>query len=228
MKTPLISLEESNLVSIADMAAAAISQERGRGKYAMGIEFALAELVRNEMRHLAQRMASTDKWQSLIRMAAAHVEERIEHVLSERGIRFDLSKYIKAVTEKLRWTAMEICELSGRLARSRADFKIGQVQVETTETHHPYEVHELGLSGFIEGLWARPAEGSRDIDIDHACKALNCTVEGEWFPYEIHIGDFTFVIDDDGSIFVPVEQLPERLRNEARALLLQLAGALYL
>jgi hypothetical protein len=47
------------------------------------------------------------------------------------------------------------------------------------------------------------------------------------FQLEVHLRDFLFVIDDDGSVFVSVEGLPESLRHEVRQLILKVAALAY-
>ncbi len=90
----------------------------------------------------------------------------------------------------------------------------------------PIEITELGLSGFIEGLLAKAfLNNSEGYNIN--LENLEYRVEGEWFPFEVMIEDFVFTIDDDGTIFVSVENLPQRLVLKAKEMLQVIANQLY-
>src|SRR5262249_5476701 len=93
------------------------------------------------------------------------------------------------------------------------------------EAHTRYEVHEIGLRGLTEGLLVQPTGDDFEIDLDSLPEG--CTVRGDWYPYEVQYEDILFVLDDDGIIFVSVENFPERQIARVREHLHQLARRIY-
>jgi hypothetical protein len=104
-----------------------------------------------------------------------------------------------------------------QLARTGEETSVPGVQ--------PYQLKELGLKGSIEGLLVYPESDSVNIDIDKLQELGE--IEGLWFPYQLKLGDFTFVIDDDGSIFTSTEHFSERMLADAKELINKIAKALY-
>jgi hypothetical protein len=64
-----------------------------------------------------------------------------------------------------------------------------------------------------------------DVDLDRLKQTYS--VEGDWFPFQIKLGDFTFVLDDDGSIFTSTDHFSERMMTDARQIIEQIAHQLY-
>jgi hypothetical protein len=89
----------------------------------------------------------------------------------------------------------------------------------------PYQVKELGLKGAIEGLLIFPLSDVVDVDLDRLKQTYS--VEGGWFPFQVKVGDFTFVVDDDGSIFTSTEHFSERMMRDVRQIIEQIAHQLY-
>jgi hypothetical protein len=137
--------------------------------------------------------------------------------------RFDFSEYFKAAERKLRAPAMELSDLRTKLRASKELARTGQ---ETfVEGVQSYQIKELGLKGSIEGLLIYPLADIVEIDLDKLRQAY--MVEGEWFPFQITSHNFTFVIDDDGSIFTSTENFSEGMMSDAKEILKQIADDLY-
>jgi hypothetical protein len=147
----------------------------------------------------------------------------VSNTLSTEKPRFDFSEYFKAAEKKLRLPAMELSSLRTKLRESKDLARIGQ---ETSvEGVQPYQIKELGLKGAIEGLLIYPVSEVIEIDLDRLRNAY--AVEGEWFPFQIKSHDFTFVIDDDGSIFTSTEHYSDGMVADAKQILKQIADSLY-
>ena len=53
------------------------------------------------------------------------------------------------------------------------------------------------------------------------------SVEGDWFPFQIKRDDFTFILDDDGSLFVSTKYLSETIMKNLKQILGDIAAKLY-
>jgi hypothetical protein len=110
--------------------------------------------------------------------------------------------------------------------------QLGQVrqreQASNVRERHdavPVEVIEVGTRDRIEGLLACPIPEVHELDLEGLQQSH--AVEGEWFPFEVCLSELQFVLDDDGTIFVAVDNFPDRLVQEAKAGLIELASQLY-
>jgi hypothetical protein len=77
----------------------------------------------------------------------------------------------------------------------------------------------------IEGLLATPTENVTALNIDGIRQAF--PTQGEWFPFEVSLDNFLFVVDDDGAIFISTENFPKEVLDRARTILHKLAEMLY-
>ena len=207
--------------------ASALVEHTDKRKYSMGIEFALSELVREEMRTLAQSERWPNDPSRLLQAAIGRVMNRVETVLKARQVRLNLSRYADTVCDKLAYPAKEIQKLSMQLGESRQAHRLGaKADIVSNEGSH-LVIHELGLRDAIQGLLVEASEDCTDLNLDKIRANQNWVLRGDWFPYELQADDFTFVIDDDGSIFVSTANLPMELRTRASGLLRRIADLLY-
>lgn len=226
MKLRRKSGDADRVQSIVEMATGLIRSD-DRKKYSLGIEFAITELVRDEMRSLAQRERHFPSANDLLRLAIERVSEKIETALAQTKGDFDLDTYVHKVRTSLRFPAMEIQSLGEKLAESRDVERLGAKEDMISDSGRHFVVHELGLRHAIQGMLVEPTEECQEINIDAIREQPRWQVEGEWFPYEVLAEDFVFVIDDDGSVFVSTANLPPELRKSAVGLLRQVAELLY-
>jgi len=226
MKIPRPSTNAERLEAIVEMAAALVLNGDEK-KYSMAFEFALAELVREEMRKLAQANQRLRDDRQLLAEAFEQVLGRVKASLGKRQLELNLKKYISAVREKLAYPAKEIQQLSRELVESRQLLRLGSKAEVGTEDGSHLMIHELGLRDSIQGLLVEALENRTELNLDNLRERSDWTIQGEWFPYELYVDDFVFVIDDDGSIFVSTENLPWELRHRASDLLKQIADLLY-
>ena len=146
---------------------------------------------------------------SLLDISLQESFSQVEEELQQAEIHFHLGQYRKQVRKTLKPVAAEMEKLAERLTYSKRTGKLANEQVVGTEKHIQYEVREIGLRGLTEGLLVQPTVDSFEINLDGLPEG--CTVQGDWYPYEVQFEDILFVLDDDGSICVSVENLPERL-----------------
>lgn len=220
-------LEGKNRIDcIIDMARV-VAQSRDKRSYSLRVEFALTEIVRDEMRAIAQQEQPRARTGDLLQVAVTRVAGSIDDSLEEHNIVFDLEKYVRKVQEKLSFPAREIQTLGERLAESRGIARLGRKEDADSESGRRYTIHELGLREAIQGLLVEPSQQVQELDIDAVREQTQWHVEGEWFPFEVTIEELVFVIDDDGSIFVPTANLPGELQQRVRNMIRRVADVLY-
>ena len=176
-------------------------------------------------------LAQTERWlptaSQLLGLAIDRVMERVKAALGNRGIGLDFKKYVAAVREKLAFPAKEIQKLSTQLDESRQSHRLGSKEELVSDDGSHLLVHELGLRDAIQGLLVEASEDRTELNLDNLREQPSWRLQGEWFPYELYVDDFVFVIDDDGSIFVSTANLPLELRHRASELLRRIADLLY-
>ena len=116
MKMPIHSQTVGNLETIASIVTAPVLSERKMGEYPLTVEFAFCELVRNEMRTMAQAgMLVRDLHASCKRQFS--VPALVDESLQGRSPSVPLEVYTKLAHKRLQWTAKEIAGLSGSSLR---------------------------------------------------------------------------------------------------------------
>jgi hypothetical protein len=160
-------------------------------------------------------------------MAMKMVMGKVNDVLATNDIEVNLNGYVAAVREKLAFPAKEIYRLGEQLGTSRRAQRLGTKEELVSESGSPFIIHELGLREAIQGLLVEPSQDRMELNFDALGRHEGWRLEGEWFPYELYADDFVFVIDDDGSIFVPTANLPPELQHRASDLLKHIAELLY-
>lgn len=196
--------------------------------YSSNIDFGLSELVRFYIRKIAQETEYMHEREGdLLHQAMKTAENRLTEELRNKEIPFDFNKYFRNIVEKLKYIAQEVEGLRYNLVRAKGEQRVKRRQRLIEASKIPIEITEMGLSGFVDGLLAKPI-----LDILEGYEVnlgnLQYSVEGDWFPFEVIIEDFVFTIDDDGTIFVSVENLPPRLVLQAKEMLQVLANQLYI
>jgi len=197
------------------------------GGYSNAVEFALLELIREKMRELAQDFGFTRDRGRLLTAAIGSAADQVEALLEGKGLPADLKQYLERAREKLGPAANELQELGGRLDVSQKTGKLVPRAERSTESRRAFEVRQIGLAESVEGLLALPASEVHEISTERLEYDLGCQVVGDWFPFEVPYEDLVLVIDDDGSVYVSVENLPPRLVEQARKLIEKIAGLLY-
>jgi hypothetical protein len=227
MKMPIHSQTVGDLETIASIVTAPTSEQRKEGEYPLSVDFAFCELVRNEMRKLAQAEMLVQDPAQLLQTAIQRARALVDESLRGRSSNVPLEVYAKQAHARLQWTAKEIAGLSWKLAEAKRSQKVGDADRVSVEDERALEICEIGLRDAVEGYLVEAPPDVREIDTGRIENEFRCRIEGDWFPLEVYLRDFLFVIDDNGSVFVSVEGLPESLRHEARQLVLKLAALAY-
>ena len=71
------------------------------------------------------------------------------------------------------------------------------------------------------------AQSATTVEIDLERVVQMYSAEGAWYPYQIASGNFTIILDDDGSLFVSTRHLSDALMKDAKELLNTIAAELY-
>lgn len=227
MKTRIIQRDSELPIRLIELIAAVPVATDKQEQYSNAVEYALIEMIRLRMRRLALDRKSRFQRGELLSAALDSVRATVTDAMQRRQLKLDLTLYLKQAKKQLKSAAKELETLSSSLQQSRQEGKIAPREEHIVDSGRAYEIRKLGLSGNEDGLLVLPREQSTEIDIDKLRSREDCFVSGEWFPYEIQAGGFVFVIDDDGSIFVSIENLPERVVGEAHSLITQIADTLY-
>ena len=194
--------------------------------YSGTLESVLTELVCNTMRSMAQENIQRKSHHVRLLQEAIHATDaQIKKQLGSNRRNIHLDKYFENIRKNLKFTSQEMEGLTTRVIESRERSRIGERYQRQSETGILFEFIDIGLHDMLEGILTRPINKSIGINIKNARTKYD--VEGNWFPFRITAQRFTFVVDDDGTIFVSTDNLPLDLVHEARECLHRLASDLY-
>ena len=87
----------------------------------------------------------------------------------------------------------------------------------------------VGLMEEAEGVDLKPLEDAVTLTIEKLTESRKYEVSGRWFPYEVKLRqagaeNLFFIIDNDNSIFSPIDQSNEDTINQSKDALMQLAN----
>ncbi|WP_197443630.1 hypothetical protein [Maioricimonas rarisocia] len=185
-------------------------------------------MVRETMREVARSIDAYSDGKKLLRASIAKVEQNILEEPRASVTEEELAGSLKTAAKLLERTARELSSLSTRLSESRRQRRVRERVTYSPDFGGGTEIHQIGLEGIPTALLARPSgRQSLKCDLTTLSETLGCEVEGDAFPYEIVLDEHLFVLDDDGSVFVLVEGLPEREVEVVTRLLQRIAGQLY-
>jgi hypothetical protein len=101
----------------------------------------------------------------------------VEAELRRAGISLPLGRYREQVKKTLKPVAAEMEKLGVRLTHARQTGKLADEEVVAAAAHTRYEVREVGLRGFTEGLLVQPTGDAFEINLDGLPEG--CTVQGD-------------------------------------------------
>jgi hypothetical protein len=222
MRLRIISHQEFVLQNLTELLQAANTSEATH--FSSAIAFGLTELVRNLAREEAQKYTgiwAEDVLEGAIRAA--------ENLLMEKGafqhLQFELFHYWEDIRKSLKPSAKEISILRENLKQSKECERVAPRHIIMTEHQISVEISQVGLRNAIEGFLIKPLDLWCHLDTSLLPEMYE--LESECFPLEVTSSEFTFVIDDDGSVFLAIENFPEVLVWKARDALLLLANQIY-
>jgi hypothetical protein len=218
--------EQFILNSVVRLVADLAEKGRLRVPYNSAVGSGVDEVVRHNLRQMSQERLGFRRWEELLDAAVERSEGQLRRGLSENQLSFDLSPYLGHARDSLETASRELFVLNKKLIESKTRKRIAEKSTATThDARHTFDVSELGLLGSVEGLLATPTKDVKALNIERVRETY--PTQGEWFPFEVSVGDLLFVIDDDGVIFVSTENFPSEMLERAKLILHQVAGALY-
>jgi hypothetical protein len=192
-----------------------------RDSYRSVLEDAVVELIKLEMRESTYSDEPESSFQG--KTILGHAIDTARARLREMTPDFDFAEYLRAAEAKLQGPAAELAELRIQLRESKELARIGDETL--VRGQQSYLVKELGLRGAIDGVLIHPLGNTIELDVDTLRQTYS--VEGDWFPFQIRHGDFTFILDDDGSLFVSTKYLSEESIKDLKQTLGDIARTLY-
>lgn len=156
---------------------------------------------------------------TVLDQALAAIERRVVRSSSEswrpdwRQVR-ELLKQPASQLEELQARLIHPIERQARLERERVE---AEVDVPFELLHVP----ELGV------LVAVPAQERCYLDLARVQARENWVVCGEYYPFEIQVGEWMFVVSAAGEVIVRVQNFPDSLIRQARETLKAVAQTLY-
>ena len=186
----------------------------------------LTELIRLQMREIAANTSNEWFWgNSILEKALRQTLLDVESYFPDVS-RANLDPHLERARETLKFVAKEITDLQEKLrsAREREEILDRRRFVEDVEV--PFEMISVGTRQSLEGLMVMPI-GEQDCYLRLENLDNSWRISGEWFPFELAIGELTFIVDDEGTIFISTENLPQTLISQIREMLYQIAQRLY-
>lgn len=187
------------------------------------LQLALTELVKQVMREMAQN-TEVDNLQGNLLQKAIQTTMQLIGARAETGaLPLDISPYFERISRSQRWVAKEMTELGLRLRQSRNSELLCSPRI-VSNAPVPFQVIELGTREMPEGLIAYPMLDCR-LNLERIREEYR--VRGGGYPWEVEIGEITFVVETDGSLITFLEGFPHSVMEQARSALEQLACDLY-
>lgn len=169
----------------------------------------LCDMVRIAMREIAANEAS--KYSSAVDLVSQALTATLVHLneSTEGNVERIVDAYVTDVQESIKSAAIEISNLQlkdSEYQNVNADRR--QFQLDSVDE---FDVHTVGSGNDVKWLLAFPKLSKEAIEINMDALRSATEVKGNWFPFEIRIADMNFVLDDDGSIHVCVDNMPSSM-----------------
>ncbi len=148
--------------------------------------------------------------------------ETIERQLYSTGID-RLSRYWISVSETLKQPAQRLEELQARLIITRREGVPARQRFEE-DVSVPFEILHIPE---IDSIISIPVKNRCYIDLDRVQFHEHWVVSGEYFPFEIQVGDLTFIVSSAGELILQVKNFPDSLLREVIGMLRDVAQTLY-
>lgn len=171
----------------------------------------LSDFVRLLMRQAARSTTGMDF------QGAALLETSIEKALAHlsQSIGTDnihvLGHYFPLIRERLKYTAQEMAKLRTEHQKLSENFATKTESRSEVPSSTTFSMTTLRSVDEAQGFWALPVPSDQIIQLDLNYLQSIGQVKGDWFPFEVSVDELNFVIDDDGSVYIPTGHLPEQL-----------------
>ena len=186
----------------------------------------LTELIRLQMREIASDSSNHWFWgNSILEKAVQQTLLDVESHFPDVS-RANLDQHLERARETLKFVAKEITDLQEKLQSAREREQILDRRRFTDDVEVPFEIISVGTRQSLEGLIVTPI-GEQECYLRLENPDNSWRISGEWFPFELAIGELTFIVDDEGTIFISTDNLPKTLISQIRETLYQIAQRLY-
>ncbi|HEY9697670.1 MAG TPA: hypothetical protein V6D10_10435 [Trichocoleus sp.] len=192
-------------------------------RYSQIMEFAVRELVKEWMRELALEKQDDSK-ASLLNRAIEQVEQQVQWQFGSSPS-FAFIPYSTSLRQYLKYPAREIGELSSQLRQLEWQKRGKRTRFESHDAGVCYSIVTVGQPEMIEALVAMPEMEEFGLEIDRLGETYQ--VEGEWFPFQVTVGELQFIVDDDGVIYTCTDNFPKPLYEKAHETLRLLAKQVF-
>lgn len=214
--------QERFILSCIEEQVQFLAEQEGE-PYSWELEFGIAELVRLQMRQLAQM-----KWERelvILEESIQQAQEKLNERCNWWNLTYDFSSYFRGIRKELRFAAKEVSELSKQLELSRQSNRVISGERITRGVAFPLDIMQVGLQNAIESLLIVPLAHEFVLNLEGVREIY--PVVGQWFPYQILAEPFDLLLDDDGTVSVTTAGLTETSIAQARDTVLTLAALLY-
>ena len=186
----------------------------------------LTELIRLQMREIAADTSNdwflgNSIFEKAVQQTLLDVESHFPDVS-----RANLDQHLERARETLKFVAKEITDLQEKLQSAREREQILDRRRFTDDVEVPFEIISVGTRQSLEGLIVTPI-GEQECYLRLENPDNSWRISGEWFSFELAIGELTFIVDDEGTIFISTDNLPKTLISQIREMLYQIAQRLY-
>jgi hypothetical protein len=134
------------------------------------------------------------------------------------------SQYWRHIRETLKQPASQLELLQARLINPLRQEAMPERQRVEEGVEVPFEILHLPE---IEALVAIPMKQGCYLDLERVQAQEHWSVSGEYYPFEVKVGDLTFVVSSAGEVILQVQNFPDSLLREVMGTLRTVAQTLY-
>ena len=189
------------------------------------IDYSIDELMKINIRKTARENNVPFPKKDILNEAIEMTKSSLLEECRVHNLTFEINQYFDDKKTKFGPLANEISKLKQELLSSKEGSRIGNTLTLKTDDQFSYEIVEIGLKESVDGLILTPV--SEEFQVAMVKLHHDYDVIGEWFPFEIRIDYLTFILDDDGTMFVSTENYPQNLLEEAKNILEKVASDIY-
>lgn len=139
------------------------------------------------------------------------------------------SPYWQRVRETLKYPASQLEALQARLLTTQwqeGGSKCPLVEYLPIEEDPEVPLELLHLPE-LERVVAVPLQAQCYLDLERVQAQEGWVVSGEYYPFEIHVEDLTFVVSSAGEVVLPIQNFPDSLVRQVLEKLRWVAQTLY-
>jgi hypothetical protein len=185
------------------------------------VEDCLVALTLEEMCHIVKTHGQVGYRQhaSVIDQALEALERQLYY-----GSSGQWSLYWQRVRETLKQPALQLETLQARLITPLRTEEPPERQRVEVDVAVPFELLHLPE---LEGLVAVPLQAQCHLDLERVQAQEGWVLRGEYFPFELQVGELLFVVTAAAEVIVLIQHFPRSLVRQAWETLRTVAQTLY-